>query len=95
MTRIRTGLFYDIAYGKNNYYLVTEEGVVTVDHFNKDTESFSSYGIELILDFYLLRIPYQISAGVQAAWQNFNEAPSFEFLFNIDIYGMNFGKLRR
>jgi len=95
MTRIRTGLFYDLAFGKNNYFLTTEGGDTLVDYFNEGTESFSSYGIELISDFYLLRIPYRISAGVQVAWKNFNEAPSFEFLFNIDIYGMNFGRLQR
>jgi hypothetical protein len=95
MTRIRTGLFYDYARGKNNYYLKSDEGAMVVDNFTEGTESFSSFGIELLSDFYFLRIPYPISAGVQAAWKNFNEAPSFEFLFNIDIYGMNIGKLRR
>lgn len=95
MTRIRTGLFYDFARGKNNYYLKSELGARVVDYFTGGTESFGSFGIELISDFYLLRIPYPISAGVQAALKNFNEAPSFEFLFNIDIYGMNIGKLRR
>jgi hypothetical protein len=95
MTRIRTALFYDYARGKNNYYLKSEEGDMIVDYFTEGTESFSSFGIELLSDLYFLRIPYPISAGVQAAWKNFDEAPSFEFLFNINIYGMNISKLRR
>jgi hypothetical protein len=43
-------------------------------------------------DFHVLRIPYMISAGVQSAWKNANEPPSVEFLFNINIFGMIFGK---
>jgi len=92
MTRIRAGLFYDYARGTDNYYLTLNEGNMVVDHFNQGTESFSSFGIELVSDFFLLRIPYPVSAGVQAAWKSISQAPSFELLFNIDIYGMNIGK---
>jgi hypothetical protein len=95
MTRIRTSIFYDYARGTDNYYLNMVDGNMVVDHFTAGTESFSSFGIELISDFFLFRIPYSISAGVQAAWKNFSDLPSFEFIFNIDIYGMNIGKLRR
>jgi hypothetical protein len=95
ISRIRTGIFYDFARGTDNYYLEMVDGNRVVDHFTKGTESFSSFGIELISDFYLLRIPYPVSAGVQAAWKDFSNSPSFEFIFNIDIYGMNIGKLRR
>lgn len=95
ITRLRTGLFYDYALGNNNYHLFEANGTSIVDSFYEGKETFSSYGIELITDFYLLRIPYEISAGVQAAWKDLNEAPLFELIFNIDIYGMNIGRLRR
>jgi hypothetical protein len=95
MTRIRAGLFYDYARGTDNYYLTIKDGNRVVDHYNEGTESFSSFGIDLISDFYLFRIPYPVSAGVEASWKSFSEAPSFEFLFNIDIYGMNIGKMHR
>ncbi len=95
MTRIRTGLFYDYARGTDNYYLTLQGGNPVADHFIEGAESFSSFGIELISDFYLFRIPYPVSAGVQTAWKSFSEKPSFEFIFNIDIYGMNIGKLRK
>jgi len=95
ITRIRGSLFYDHARGTDNYYLAWVDDSRVVDHFTAGKESFSSFGIELLSDFYLLRIPYPVSAGVQAAWKSFSEAPSFEFLFNIDIYGMNIGKMRR
>jgi hypothetical protein len=29
-----------------------------------------------------------ISGGVQSAWKNINEKPSFEVLFNIELFGM-------
>jgi hypothetical protein len=35
-----------------------------------------------------------ISGGVQAAWKNLNEVPSFQFLLKIDIFGMKIGKGR-
>jgi hypothetical protein len=96
MTRIRSGLFYDYARGTDNYYLAfKDDGSREIDHFIQGKESFRSFGLELISDFYLLRIPYPISAGLQAAWKSLNEAPSFEFIFNIDIYGMNIGKICR
>jgi hypothetical protein len=95
LIRIRTGLFYDSARGTDNYYLTIKDGSRIIDYFVEGKEIFSSFGINLISDFYLLRIPYPVSAGVEAAWKSFSEAPSFELLFNIDIYGMNIGKLKR
>jgi len=91
--RIRGGLFYDYARGTDNYYLIRDGGNRIIDHSVKGKETFRSYGIELLSDFYLLRIPYPVSAGVQAAWKNISEPPVVEFIFNIDIYGMNIGKM--
>jgi hypothetical protein len=54
--------------------------------------SFRSFGLELLADFHIFRIPYMISAGVQSAWKNLNEKPSLELLFNIDLYGMTIGR---
>lgn len=85
--RIRSGLFYDYAEGIDNYHFDTKTR-------NPKTERFSSFGLELLSDFYILRIPYMMSAGVQAAWREPGTAPAFEFLFNIDIYGMSIGRRR-
>ncbi|MCX6300821.1 MAG: hypothetical protein NTW82_01430 [Bacteroidia bacterium] len=95
MTRIRIGLFYDYARGTDNYHLYVQDSNLKLDHITMGNEFFSSFGLELVSDFYFLRIPYPVSAGVQAAWKDFSNSPSFEFIFNIDIYGMNIGKLRR
>ncbi|MBN2862086.1 MAG: hypothetical protein JXN62_02925, partial [Bacteroidales bacterium] len=95
LTRIRTNLFYDYARGKGNYYFeYNESGTLNRIRYEESYESFSSYGFELLGDFHVLRIPYVISAGVQTTWQKGIKSPFFEFLFNIDIQGMNIGKSR-
>ena len=92
LKRIRTGFFYDYAEGPgSSMYKNSYEGLTPL-YDTSAKKSFSSYGIELLGDFHVLRIPYMISAGVQAAWKNMNEAPIVGLLFNINLYGMNIGK---
>jgi hypothetical protein len=91
LKRIRTGLFYDFASGTGNtYYYYTVNGLVREDHNYQET--FKSFGIELMTDFYVFRLPFMISGGVQTAWKKISEKPSFEFLFNIDLFGMSIGR---
>ena len=94
LTRIRTGLFYDFGRGTNNYYYKETNTGLAVDEFRDYSETFSSFGAELLSDFYLFRLPFMVSGGVQASWRTFNESPFFEFLFNIDLFGMSIGKNR-
>ena len=89
LKRIRGGLFYDYATGNDNYYL---ESTGTIQH--NYPETFKSFGGEILADFYLLRLPLMISGGVQAAWKNFDQPPVFQFLLNINIFGMNVSKRR-
>jgi hypothetical protein len=92
LKRIRTGLFYDYALGTGNtYYNNTANGLVAV-YYHDYEESFKSFGFELMADFHILRIPYMISCGVQTAWKKLSESPSFEILFNIDLFGMSIGR---
>jgi hypothetical protein len=92
LKRIRTGLFYDYAEGPgNSFYKFTSKGLAPL-YNSSEKESFSSFGIELLGDFHVLRIPFMISGGVQAAWKSFNESPVVGLLFNIDLYGMTLGK---
>jgi hypothetical protein len=92
ITRIRTGFFFDYANGNHNYYLKPATGGYTVDYINNFNESFSSYGGELMADFYLFRLPYMISAGVQASWLKNTKTPVLEFVFNLDLFGFNIGR---
>jgi hypothetical protein len=92
LKRIRTGLFYDYASGPgNSFYTSTSNGLVQL-YKDSNKESFRSFGIELLADFHVFRIPYMISGGVQAAWKNLKEKPTLQLLFNIDLYGMTIGK---
>jgi hypothetical protein len=92
LKRIRTGFFYDYAEGPgNSMYQNSSEGLYPL-YNTSDKKSFSSFGIELTGDFHILRIPYTISGGIQAAWKSADEAPVFGVLFNIDLLGMSIGK---
>jgi hypothetical protein len=92
--RIRAGFFYDFATGPgNSMFKYSANGLVPI-YDDPERISFKSYGLDLLADFHLLRIPFMISGGVQTAWKSFNQAPSFEMLFNIDLYGLTIGKRR-
>ncbi len=94
LKRVRTSLFYDYAEGPgNSLYKVTSNGLVPF-YNNPETESFRSFGFQLLADFHVLRIPYMISGGIQSAWKSISGPPVIEFLFNIDLYGMSIGRKR-
>lgn len=82
--RLRSGLFYDYASGLGIKHFSSMASTIA-------RESFRSYGIELLADFHLLRIPFMISGGVQSAWKDISKAPNVSLIFNIDIYGFNLG----
>jgi hypothetical protein len=89
LKRIRGGLFYDYGIGDGNYYPDR-----TTDRFHDYKETFRSFGTELLADFHVLRLPFLISAGVEAAWKDFGQAPAIRALFKIDVYGLKVGKQR-
>ncbi len=90
--RIRADLFYDYASGTDNYYFNVIVNGESTNQFHQGNEKFSSFGVELMSDFHLFRIPFMISGGVRAAWKNFNQNPYFELLFNMDLFGMSIGR---
>lgn len=85
MNRIRSDMFFDLA---------RTEGRLAGQKLVNYGEVFKSFGFELMSDFYLLRMPFRFSAGVQAAWRSFGYEPYFRFLFNIDIFGMSISRTR-
>jgi hypothetical protein len=90
LKRIRSGFFYDFAAGTGNrYFRVTDNG--TSQSFIEGREYFSSYGMELLADFHVLRIPFEISGGIQAAWKPGDEMPVFKVVFNVDLFGFTLG----
>ncbi|MCU0461305.1 MAG: hypothetical protein MUF36_04725 [Bacteroidales bacterium] len=91
LKRIRAVLFYDYTRGTGNSVGNYADGVYKIE-FHNYSEEFKSFGLQLLSDFYLFRIPYMISAGVETAFRSFDETPYFRLLFNIDIYGMSIGR---
>jgi hypothetical protein len=91
MKRIRADFFYDYARGSGIYNIKSQ----TAYPDKTGAKLFQSFGTELLFDFYLFRLPFMISSGVQVACKNIYEVPSFEFLFEIDIYGMSIGRRPR
>ncbi len=92
MKRIRTGFFYDYASGTGNYYINTAVNGTPSNYFHNYNEIFKSFGIELMADFHVLRIPFMISGGIRSSWKQISEKPVLELLFNIDLFGLTIGK---
>jgi hypothetical protein len=90
--RIRGSVFYDYAYGKDNAYFTETNAGMVFNYATVTGESFKSFGFEVMSDFHLFRSPFLISAGVQSAWKDTTAPPVFEFLLNIDIFGMTIGR---
>ena len=99
ITRIRTNLFLDNTIGTGNYIFSSsnifsgnsEDGKPDVHDYQ---EVFRSFGFELVSDFYMFRMPFLITSGIQASWLDIREAPYVRFLFNINLFGLNIGKGR-
>jgi hypothetical protein len=91
LTRIRTDFFYDLTRGTGNYVFTTGEEGGKRD-FHDYREIFRSFGIQLMSDFYVLRVPFMVSAGLEASWRDLGETPFLKVLFNIDLFGMSIGK---
>jgi hypothetical protein len=80
LNRIRNTFFYDFSKGYGIYRVDEQE-------LTDGPENFSSFGTELLADFYILRLPFRFSAGLQTSYMPFEQDWHFRFLFNIDIYG--------
>jgi len=94
LKRIRGGVFYDYAEGTGNYYLDKVASGNRNEYYHDYKENFSSSGFSLLADFHIMRIPYMISGGFQAAWKDMSQKPVIEILLNIDLFGTTLGNKR-
>lgn len=94
LKRVRADLFYDFSKTIGSYVYSTSSQGTDIEYHDY-SESFRSFGIELMSDFHVLRVPYIVSAGVQAAWREFGEMPYLKLLLSVDLYGMTIGKYRQ
>lgn len=88
LKRIRASVFGDYASGNDNLYLKNTGSGLMLDYRHQYSEKFRSFGIEMLADFHIFRLPFMISGGLQSAWKNINEKPTLELLFNIELFGM-------
>jgi len=87
LKRIRGTLFYDYSKGVDvrNY---------DDRSFTAGPDRFSSTGTELMADFYVLRIPFEISAGVRAGYMPREDKYFVNGAFSVNIYGTVLGRER-
>lgn len=83
--RVRGSLFYDVSEGWNNRY-------VEMNRLVRGTEKFNSFGGELLTDFNLFRIPFDITGGVRMGYIPDGARTFTELVFSIDIHGFRLGR---
>ncbi len=87
LKRIRGTLFYDHAVGRD-----------IRDHRSQTLipgpVRYNSAGTELLADFWLLRIPFEISAGVRAGYMPADQKIFINGVFSVNIYGTVLGRER-
>jgi hypothetical protein len=83
--RVRGSLFYDVSEGWNNRY-------VEINQLVRGTEKFNSFGGELLTDFNLFRIPFDITGGVRIGYIPEETHTFTELVFSIDIHGFRLGR---
>jgi hypothetical protein len=87
LKRIRGSLFFDGATAKRIYY-------PSHHSFSEGSSDFSSFGAELLADFYILRLPFEINAGVSGGYIPADNKPFVRGVFSVNIYGTTLGKER-
>jgi len=87
LKRIRGTLFWDYARGEkiNDY---------SNRSFNPGTAEYSSYGSELMADFWLMRFPFEMSAGVRGGFIPGEQRYFVTGAFSVNIYGTVLGRER-
>jgi hypothetical protein len=87
LKRIRGSVYFDYSRAKGIYDY--NAGV-----FNPNPADFSSMGTELLADFYVLRFPFEISAGAGAGYIPGESRFFVKGVFSVNIYGTVLGRER-
>ena len=87
LKRIRGSAFFDGSTGWKIY----DYGAGKLDEGSKD---FGSFGAELLADFYVLRFPFEISAGATAGYIPVQERFFINGTISVNIYGTVLGRER-
>ncbi len=87
LKRIRGSAFFDGSTGWKIYNYTT-------GRLDEGSRDFGSFGAELLADFYLLRFPFEISAGATAGYIPVQERFFIKGTFSVNIYGTVLGRER-
>lgn len=87
LKRIRSSFFYDSAKGWKTINYNTEK-------VTNGTTVFRSFGTGLLADFYLLRIPFELTGGAVAGYLPETKKPFINGIFSVNIYGTVLGGKR-
>jgi hypothetical protein len=85
--RFRAQLFYEGAWGTNNYEYIANE-------FRK-TKTFSGYGVELFSDFMILRINFPFTFGFWTSYLPDERLVRTGVHFSVNIYGLSINRQER
>ena len=88
LKRIRGSLFFDGATGTGTLEYANN------NEFTAGSTDFGSFGGELLADFYLLRFPFEISAGVSGGYIPVGNKAFVEGVLSVNIYGTVLGRKR-
>jgi hypothetical protein len=87
LKRIRGSLFYDLATGWKTFNYETRKLI-------DGRADYSSFGTELLADFYVLRLPFEMSGGISAGYIPARATPFINGTFSVNIYGTVLGGKR-
>ena len=87
LKRIRGSAFYDVSRGENTYNYGSRI-------YTEGYTGYSSFGAELLADFYILRFPFEISAGATAGYIPAQERLFMKGTISANIYGTVLGRER-
>ena len=87
LKRIRGSLFFDGSTGWGTYDYEAKS-------FTEGSTDFGSFGAELLADFYLMRLPFELSAGASGGYIPAEKRPFIRAVFSVNIYGTVLGRKR-
>jgi hypothetical protein len=87
LKRIRGSLFFDSSAGWKTFNYQTMK-------VTDGRTDYSSFGTELLADFYLLRLPFEMSGGICAGYMPDRGRPFINGTFSVNIYGTVLGGKR-
>ncbi len=87
LKRIRGSLFFDGSTGWGTYDYEAQ-------YFTEGSTRFGSFGAELLADFYLLRLPFELSAGASGGYIPAEKKLFIRAVFSANIYGTVLGRKR-